>query len=274
MLRLLLLGGTEDARYLATKLQQKFATKIAITYSLAGITQNPKLPENIAFMTLRQTGFGNLAGFTDALADFDAVLNATHPFATKISKNAQQACATKNIAYLRYLRSAWQQDHNHNPGLTWYDYNDIYQCQQYFLQLKSKRIFLALGKNNLKDYLGTCHNDLPNLHYFIRTIHSADLNRFLDPAQFTITAIQARPPLSEADEHAFLTENAIDTMVCRNSGGKSGYSKLRLAVKLGIHILMQNRSPQPQINMKDSVSTMAGSIAWLQQLFALTIMPK
>ena len=59
-----------------------------MTTSLAGRVADPRLPVG----GVRVGGFGGVAGLRSALTDYDAVVDATHPFAKNISANAAAAC--------------------------------------------------------------------------------------------------------------------------------------------------------------------------------------
>ena len=75
-LKILVLGGTGDAVAMATKAAEKFD----ITYSLAGRTSHPALPDGV---TIRTGGFGGPHALADWLGEnnIGAVIDATHPFA-------------------------------------------------------------------------------------------------------------------------------------------------------------------------------------------------
>ena len=102
MTRVLLLGGTSEARALAELLA---ADDVDVTTSLAGRVADPRLPVG----RVRIGGFGGVDGLRTALADYDAVVDATHPFAQNISANAVTACTTGDIRrpLLRLERPGW-----------------------------------------------------------------------------------------------------------------------------------------------------------------------
>ena len=88
-MRVLLLGGTSEARALASRL---VADGVDVTSSLAGRVARPRMPEG----SVRIGGFGGVDGLRKALADFDTVVDATHPFSATISANAVRACADES----------------------------------------------------------------------------------------------------------------------------------------------------------------------------------
>ena len=101
-LRLLLLGGTAEARDLAARL---VADGVDVTTSLAGRVARPRLPVG----TVRIGGFGGVTGLRAALADYDAVVDATHPFALGMTANAAAACT--DLPLLRLERPGRVETH-------------------------------------------------------------------------------------------------------------------------------------------------------------------
>src|SRR5436309_7957965 len=104
-MRVLILGGTAEASQLAGHLAQR--DDIAATLSFAGRTENPARPT----IPLRVGGFGGVDGLCDFLIShsIQAVVDATHPFAVRISKNAFHACRRSGIPLVAFSRPAWQQ---------------------------------------------------------------------------------------------------------------------------------------------------------------------
>src|SRR5690606_702256 len=98
------LGGTSDSRELAEHLAGR--RDVEVISSLAGRTGQPaSLPGG-----LRIGGFGGV----EALADYlraeriDLLVDATHPFAARITDNAQAACRLTGTPRLVVQRPPWQ----------------------------------------------------------------------------------------------------------------------------------------------------------------------
>ncbi|MGL5930443.1 MAG: precorrin-6A/cobalt-precorrin-6A reductase, partial [Dermatophilaceae bacterium] len=101
-MKVLLLGGTAEARALAARL---VGLGHDVTTSLAGRVREPQLPLG----AVRIGGFGGADGLRSAAAAFDAVVDATHPFAERISANAAAACASlPSTPLVRLLRPGWE----------------------------------------------------------------------------------------------------------------------------------------------------------------------
>src|ERR1700757_3479156 len=100
-MRVLLLGGTREARALAARLQ----AHVDVISSLAGRVPDPALPVG----AVRIGGFGGVDGLRKWLRDehIDAVVDATHPFAATITAHAVDACGQLEVPYLLVARPAW-----------------------------------------------------------------------------------------------------------------------------------------------------------------------
>ena len=101
-MKLLLLAGTGEAQAVARALAEKGIPAVA---SLAGATRAPKptgLPTRIG-------GFGGDEGFARYLEaeGITAVVDATHPYAHRISIRTAKVCKEKSIPYVQILRRGW-----------------------------------------------------------------------------------------------------------------------------------------------------------------------
>src|SRR5690349_22021373 len=99
-MRVLILGGTSEARELAAVLVEQ---GLDVTTSLAGRVQRPRLPVG----RTRIGGFGGVAGLRSALGEYDVVVDATHPFAAGMTANAAAACPAEGKPLLRLERTGW-----------------------------------------------------------------------------------------------------------------------------------------------------------------------
>ena len=98
--KVLILGGTRDARQLAFRL---IHAGHDVTTSFAGVTENPIQPEG----KVRVGGFGGVDGLRNYLQTekIDVLVDATHPFAAIISANAAEA--SHDVMLLRLERPTW-----------------------------------------------------------------------------------------------------------------------------------------------------------------------
>ena len=100
--RILILGGTTEARQLAGKL----AARASITLSLAGRTESP-VAQNVP---TRVGGFGGAGGLAAYLNDMriDLLIDATHPYAAQISANAVEAARKTGMPIFALRRPGWE----------------------------------------------------------------------------------------------------------------------------------------------------------------------
>ncbi len=134
---ILLLGGTAEARALAEELQ---AAGIRVISSLAGRVARPRLPVG----EVRIGGFGG----PDALAEWlteqgiSAVVDATHPFAERISASAAAACAVASVPLLRLERPGWTA----GDGDDWHWVEDLKAAAAAVPQLGSRVLLTAAAR--------------------------------------------------------------------------------------------------------------------------------
>jgi precorrin-6A/cobalt-precorrin-6A reductase len=225
MKRILILGGTTEARRLAERLASR--TDLAVTLSLAGRTAAPAAQP----VPVRIGGFGGAAGLA-ALLDaqaIDVLIDATHPYAVQISGNAAAAAARARIPLLAIERPAWEP----KDGDRWIEVADM-PAAVAALGTAPRRVFLALGRNELRPFEAA-----PQHFYLVRSVDPVEPPLALPEAIY----LTGRGPFDEAAEHALLAQHRIDVVVAKNSGGDATYGKIAAARRLGLPIIMLRRPP-------------------------------
>jgi precorrin-6A/cobalt-precorrin-6A reductase len=244
-MRVLILGGTTEAFALAQQLarDQRFAT----TYSLAGRTAAPLTPD----VPCRVGGFGGADGLAAWLAveKIDAVVDATHPFAARISANAGIAAQRLRLPLLFVRRPAWYPE----SGDRWIDVADMDDAVT-ALGTEPRRVFLAIGRTELGVF-----RRAPQHAYLARAI-DAPRPDALPPH---IEIILQRGPFALEDEIAVMRSNAIDVLVSKNSGGDAAYAKIAAARRLGVPAVMVQRPALPSGECHPDV---ASALEWLHAL--------
>ncbi|WGD32072.1 cobalt-precorrin-6A reductase [Ancylobacter sp. WKF20] len=244
-LRVLILGGTGEARDLATVLAGR--PEFTPSLSLAGRTRNPlDLPGAV-----RSGGFGGAEGLAAHLreARIDALIDATHPFAAIISANAARAADMAGVPLLALARPAWEE----TPGDRWTPASDITEAVAR-LGVTPRRVLVALGRNEVRALEAA-----PQHHYLVRSIDPVEPPLAVPQARY----ITARGPFPLEDERALLIANRIDAVLSKNSGGPATYGKIAAARELGIEVVMVARPPRPPV---ETVGSVAEVIAWLERL--------
>jgi precorrin-6A/cobalt-precorrin-6A reductase len=224
--KILILGGTREAAKLAEKL---VGDNHDVTTSLAGRTKEP-LP--IAGNT-RTGGFSDAAidgatGLANYLAenDFSLLIDATHPFATRISANAVKAAAICGIPLEVHLRPPWERQEGDN----WTEVENLDEARDAIPG--GATVLLALGSQHIAQF-----KDRDDVHFVVRMIDPPASPLPLPDHQLVL----AKPSTSADEEMALLREHAITLLVCRNSGGGGSYAKIAAARALGLPVIMVQR---------------------------------
>lgn len=223
----LVLGGTTEARALAARLAAR--ADLRLTYSLAGRTAAPALPGG----TLRTGGFGGadgLAGWMSAQR-VTLLVDATHPFAARISANAAAAAAATRVPLVTIRRPGWTRE----PGDRWTLVPDMAAAAA-ALGPRPARVLLAIGRQEVAAFRAAPHH-----RYLVRSIEPVAPGD-LPPGAGTILA---RGPFDEPAERALLRDHAIDTVVAKDSGGAAAYAKIAAARALSLTVVMVARPPGP-----------------------------
>lgn len=221
----LILGGTTEARELAAQLH---AAGAAVTTSLAGRTEDP---EPVAG-AVHTGGFGGVDGFAAWLRREapDAVVDATHPFATRISGAAREACAQAAVPLLRLDRPAWSA----RAGDRWTWSQSLSEAAGRVDELGS-RILLTTGRQGVGAFAGV------RAWTLVRCISAPD-----EPLPQRSRVLLARGPFTAAAERALLEEHAIDLVVTKDSGGEATRAKLDAARALALPVLLVARAPEAE----------------------------
>lgn len=218
--RVLVLGGTGEARALAARIAAD--ARFCGVLSLAGRTSAPLAQP----LQTRVGGFGGAEGLARYLADerIERVVDATHPFAARISQNARAACAAHGAPLLTLTRAPWTPA----PGDRWIDVADNETAAR-ALGEAPRRVFLTIGRQGVADFRAAPQHD-----YLLRVIEppaAQDLPPRCD-------VVFARGPFSVDDEIALMREKRIDVIVTKNSGGAQTYAKIEAARRLGLPVVM------------------------------------
>jgi precorrin-6A/cobalt-precorrin-6A reductase len=245
--RVLILGGTAEAAALARALAED--ARVAATTSLAGRTRAPaELPGAV-----RRGGFGG----TRALADYlearavDLLVDATHPFAARISRNAAQACAAAGVPRLVLTRAPWTV----RDGDRWIPVPDT-EAAATALPGLGTRVFLTIGRQELAAFAG-----LDAVWFLVRLVEPPEGPIPLDEYHLVL----GRGPFSLEREAALLREHGIEVVASKNSGGAGTYAKIEAARALGLPVVMVERPALPE---GETVESVAAALAWIEPRLA------
>ncbi|SDM86393.1 precorrin-6A/cobalt-precorrin-6A reductase [Methylobacterium phyllostachyos] len=240
--RILILGGTGEASALARALAGR--DDLSVMLSLAGRTSAPKREP----VPTRIGGFGGAEGLARYLSveQFDRLIDATHPFAARISSNAARAAAWAGIPLLAIRRPAWSPA----PGDFWTEVEGV-EAAVSALGPDPRRVFLTIGRQEAGAFAAA-----PQHAYWARTVEP--LGDVLPVPH--LTAIEARGPFNAEAEAALMRSAGIEIVVSKNSGGAATYGKIAAARALAIPVVMVRRPDKPAV---PSVADAAGVLRWL-----------
>ena len=223
--RILILGGTSDARVLAGELG---AAGFETVTSLAGVTRAPSLPVG----EVRIGGFGGEEGLYNFVksGNFAAIADATHPFAVQISQHGFNAAARAGISYLRLEREPWVPV----SGDRWISVPNIKGAVDALPA--QARALLTIGRKEIAPFLA--RGDLSGV---ARMIEKTSL-----PLPLNWQLILARPPFNLEDEHNLLITHRVTHLVTKNAGGPQTEAKLLAARVLSLPVLMIARPAKPK----------------------------
>lgn len=240
----LILGGTAEARELAGRLAAD--GRLRWLTALAGRTRDPVLPPG----KVRIGGFGGIDGLAAFLGQqgVTAVVDATHPFATRMTTQAIAATRALGLPYLRLERRAWRAE----PGDRWHEVADIDAAVR-LLPSVGRRVLAAVGRQT-----AAALPDVPGLFWLVRSIER--------PARLPANAawLRARGPFTLAAERDLLVGHRIDAVLAKASGGEGARAKLLAARELGLPVVLLARPPVPPDVA--CVTTPAEAVAWLERL--------
>lgn len=223
-MRVLVLGGTGEARALAAKLQE--VPGVQVTSSLAGRLTDVRLPTG----DVRVGGFGGAAGLAEWMRTTDAVIDATHPFAARITANAGGAARKTGTPLLVLRRPAWER----TPADDWRDVADLDAAAEALADL-GERVFLTIGRRGVAAFGGL------DRHWFlVRCIEPPS-----PPTPRRHELLLDRGPFTVAGELDLIRQHAIDVVVTKNSGGAMTAAKLEAAREIGLPVVMVRRPALP-----------------------------
>lgn len=238
-MRLLLLGGTAEARALAAQLPPE----VEVISSLAGRVPDPALPVG----KVRIGGFGGVDGMVQWLRAerIDAVVDATHPFAANITANAALACARLGLPGVLLARPPWQ------PGRATVVGSDV-EAARFVAEQGHSRVFLTTGRSGTATFVDV------DAWFLIRAVTAPEPGTL--PVRHHL--VLSRGPYRYDDEVWLMREHGVDALVTKNSGGDMTRAKLDAADHLGVDVVMVDRPALPA--GVPTVATVEAAVDWVR----------
>ena len=233
--KILILGGTQEARHLANH-AAKHGWNAEM--SLAGVTPTPISVD----LPVRYGGFGGADGLARFLADqqITHLVDTTHPYAARMTAHAVAASDLAQVKRLSFWRPAWQADAED----LWTEYAGL--AGLYADIPDHAHLFLAAGQEGIAA--------LPVEHKFQVTARALKA----PSTEGQINFIAALPQADMEQEKQLFEELGITHLAVKNAGGTASFAKLLAARALRLPVLMLARPappPPPRYASLDEIIT-------------------
>lgn len=239
-----MLGGTSEARQLVEALAAR--PGITLSVSLAGRTRNP-----LAYPApTRIGGFGGPEGLAAHLAveGIDALIDATHPFAAAMSRNAAEGARLAGVPLLALTRPAWVP----RPGDDWHEAESL-PAALTLIGEAPRRVFAALGRNEVRALEAA-----PQHRYLIRSVDPVEPPLDVPHADYVLD----RGPFFVASECSLFKSHGIEIILAKNSGGTASEAKLDAARTLGLPVVLVARPSRPA--EVPTVASLGEAVGWVE----------
>ena len=229
--RVLLLSGTSEGPPLARALLEAgFTVRATVTRAEACASLFGPLA---AAVTVEARGFTE-----DVLSDFlargeaDVVLDATHPFAVRITRTAHAVCRRLGVPFVRYERPDWEPP----PGTR--QVGSFAEAAELLPSLGT-RALLTVGAKQLKHF-AHLHGRMVLIARLLPC--AASLQQALTAGFTPDRVLCLRPPFSQEFNRALLREYRAEVLVTKASGREGGVvEKVLAARELGLEVVMIRR---------------------------------
>jgi precorrin-6A/cobalt-precorrin-6A reductase len=240
--RVLILGGTAEARALATRLHD---LGVDVVSSLAGRVRDPTLPVG----DVRIGGFGGADGLAAYLRDVDVLVDATHPFAATISHNAAAAAHATGTPLVALRRPAWEPSDEDE----WEPVPSVSAAATLVAAASEGAVLLTTGRRDLAAFAADDRH-----FYVVRTVDPPE-----PPLPPRHTLVLDRGPYVVDGERDLMRAHDVRVLVTKNSGGDLTRAKLTAARQLRVRVIMVERPALPvgveAVESVDAVVSRLGS---------------
>jgi precorrin-6A/cobalt-precorrin-6A reductase len=200
---------------------------------------------------VRVGGFGGPGGLADYLRAerVEVVVDATHPFAARMSANAARACASAGVPLVVLRRPGFEQ----RPGDDWRRVPSLDAAAD-LLPALAERVLLTTGRQGLSHFA-----HLTSLWFLVRCVDPPEA-----PLPARLEVILDRGPFTVEGEIELMRRHDIGVLVTKDSGGAMTAAKLEAARALGIPVVVVDRPPvTPGVAVLPSVEDVAARLPGL-----------
>lgn len=226
---ILIFAGTTEGRKLAESLA---ASGIAHTICVATEYGEIVLKEN-PFMTVHR-GRMDKEQIKEFIRNgkFDAVVDATHPYADMVTKNIKSAMEGMNIPYLRLKRALHNAQKEENVSC----FETHEACAKALEEIQGN-ILLTVGSRELAQY---CVSEKVKSRLFVRVLPTMEtLALCMEQGLKGKQTIAMQGPFTAEMNEATIHQYGISCLITKQSGITGGYfEKLEAAKKTGISVFV------------------------------------
>jgi precorrin-6A/cobalt-precorrin-6A reductase len=245
--RVLLLSGTSEGPPLARALLEAgFAVRATVTRAEACETL---FGAPAGALTVEARGFteDGLSAFLQR-READVVVDATHPFAVRITRLAHAVCGRLGVPFVRYERPDWDPPPDTRQVATFAEAAAL-------LPALGRRVLLTIGAKQLKHF-AHLQDRLTLIARILPCV--ASLEQALAAGFTPDRLLCLRPPFSQEFNRALLREYRAEVLVTKASGREGGVvEKVLAARELGVEVVMIRR---PQSADIPSVGTLEAAV--------------
>jgi precorrin-6A/cobalt-precorrin-6A reductase len=158
---------------------------------------------------VRRGGFGGPDGLAAFLKDerYDALIDATHPFAARIAAHAAEAAEIAGVARVKLVRPPFERTEADR-------FIPVADMEAAAAELpRGARVFLAAGRREIAAFAAR-----PDLWCLVRMIEPPTYGEKLPLGE----VILGRPPSDPKAEEELLAKHRIEWIVSKDSGGRAG----------------------------------------------------
>ncbi|WP_134704050.1 precorrin-6A reductase [Ammoniphilus sp. YIM 78166] len=251
---ILVLAGTSDARELAVKIKEEGYSLLAtvVTDNAAKAIEEASIPVRVGRLTAEE--------ITQLIQQegFQAVVDASHPYAEEASRNAMAGAKTAEVPYLRYERENLAYPSHEKVTIV----EDYAQAAEVAAQRRGN-IMLTTGSKTLKVFTERLLG-LPETTLIARMLPRRDNMEKceeLGVEQKNIIAMQG--PFSKELNKALYDQYQVTLMITKESGKVGAVDeKVEAALEMGIETIIIAR---PQIDYGTKFSSFDGVLTQLKQ---------
>lgn len=247
-MRILVFAGTQEGKLIARSISEhqiEVDVCVATSYGEACLMEDALLERNADYLHCHT---GRLA--TEEMEElmqqkeYVAVIDATHPFATKVSESIREACNSSKLEYIRFSRESEMiqrsdrgDQKSANIGSKILYVEDVMEAAEKLAAMTNKKILFTTGSKDIKQLTSGMADKEGVYVRILPAMESLQLCEAADIPRKNVIAMQG--PFSMELNQCLLKELHIDVLVTKESGAAGGYpEKIRAAAETEVEVLV------------------------------------